>query len=305
MADKKQQETSTNDGASFAPASVYAPSAGRRGSALSTPVWLALLVVLAVGGYLLGKTQAGGANYGTLGGKITISESELDAVVGTYTYGGESFEITARDAIAQQSSLDAVRISEGTYAMPAAESVLSAARTAVLMREVEDHGITVSDEELLAYASETFGTDDIASLANTYGMDEETARARLSESAAIAKLRSEVVGELASEPAAPAKPAKDAADKATEEYAAYIIGLAGDEWDSERGVWASDEGDYATALKEYDVRADAATYEAAQTAYNVAYQKHAASINAANMQWSDHVNTLLSEANLALSSIVE
>jgi hypothetical protein len=136
-------------------------------------------------------------------------------------------------------------------------------------------------------------------------MDEATARDRLSESASIAKLRSEVVGELTSEPAAPAEPAADAADKPTEEYAAYIIGLAGDEWDSERGVWASDEGDYATALKEYDVRADAATYDAAQTAYNVAYQKHAASINAANMQWSDHVNTLLSEANLALSSIVE
>jgi C_GCAxxG_C_C family probable redox protein len=97
-------------------------------------------------------------------------------VVGTYTYDGEVYEITAREAIAQQSSLDGIRISEGTYAMPAAESVLSAARTAVLMKDVEGHGITVSDEELLAYASETFGTDDIASLANTYGMDEETAK---------------------------------------------------------------------------------------------------------------------------------
>ena len=291
--------------ASFAPASVYAPSGRRRGSALSTPVWLALLLVLALGGFMLGRLQGGRTNYGALGGKVTISESELDAVVGTYTYDGKLYEITARDAIAQQSSLDGVRISEGTYAMPAAESVLSAARTAVLMREVEEHEITVSDEELLAYASETFGTDDIAALATTYGMDEATARDRLSESASIAKLRNEVMGELAGEPAAPAEPAADAADKPTEEYAAYIIGLAGDEWDSERGVWASDDGAYATALKEYDVRADAATYEAAQTAYNVAYQKHSASINAANIQWSDHVNTLLSKANLALSSIVE
>lgn len=303
MAENKNVAGKTD--ASLAPASVYAPSARRCGSALPTPVWLALLVVLAVGGFMLGKVQAGQVNYGALGGKVTISESELDAVVGTYTYDGQSYEITAREAIAQQSSLDAIRISEGTYAMPAAESVLSAARTAVLMREVEERGITVSDEELLAYASETFGADDIASLASAYGMDEATARDRLSESAAIAKLRGEVVGDLASEPAPPAEPAKDAADKPTEEYAAYIIGLAGDEWDSERGVWASDAGAYATALKEYDVRADAATYDAAQTAYNIAYQKHAADINAANMQWSDHVNALLSEANLALSSIVE
>ncbi len=292
-------------GTSFAPAGVYAPSARRRGSSLPTPVWLALIAVLALGSYMLGKLQAGGADYGTLGGKIQISESDLDAVVGTYTYDGEVYEITAREAIAQQSSLDGIRISEGTYAMPAAESVLSAARTAVLMKDVEGHGITVSDEELLAYASETFGTDDIASLATTYGMDETTAHDRLAESAAIAKLRKEVVGEQAAEPAAPAKPADDAADQATADYAAYIIALAGDEWDSERGVWASDEGAYATALKEYDVRADAATYDAAQTAYNVAYQKHAADINAAKIKWSDYVNTLLSEANLALSSIVE
>ena len=121
-------------------------------------------------------------------GQDTITEAELDAVA-TYTEARELRGHGARCHRCSRARSMPSATPEGSYCMPSAEGVLSAARTAVLMREVEDHGITVSDEELLAYASETFGTDDIASLANTYGMDEETARARLSESAAIAKLR--------------------------------------------------------------------------------------------------------------------
>lgn len=289
----------------LAPASVYQTGPRRRGSSVATPIWIVLIAVAAVLGFVLGGRLHGSAGFGTLGGKTTLSESELDAVVATYTYHGSNHEITAREALAQQSSLDAVRISDGTYAMPSAESVLAAARTAVLMAEVEERSISVSDEELAAYVQQTFGTDDVASLASTYDMDEATARDRLRESAAIAKLRGEVVQTGAGEPSAPAEPAEDAWDTPTADYAAYIIGLAGDEWDSERGVWASDDGPFATALKEYDVRADAATYEAAQTAYNVAYQQRSASINAASIEWTEYVNGLLADANLAMSSIVE
>ena len=134
-------------------------------------------------------------------------------------------------------------------------------------------------------------------------MDEETARARLKESAAIAKLRGEVVDAPGDVPSEPAAPDEDNPDAPTEGYAAYIIGLAGDEWDAERGTWAADDGPYASALHDYDVSNDGATYGAASTAYDVAYQLYGSRVTAADTQWTDFVNARLSQAKIALCTL--
>lgn len=290
---------------SLAPAEVYTPASPRRGSRVATFLWIVLVLAAAVGGYCLGHfVLSDSLDSGALGGKTSISEDELDKVVATYRYDDEVVSITAREAIAHESSLDALRNADGGYAMPSAESVISAARTAVLMRDVEAHGITVSDEELLAYAAETFGTSDLASLAASYTMDEAAVRERVRESCAIAKLRAEVVPSSGEGPVAPTEPEDGDVQTASADYAAYIIALAGDEWDSERGTWVSDEGPYGNALKGYNVRPDSATYEAAETAYNIAFQLHSDALTAGTTQWSDYVNAQLCEAELALSSLV-
>ncbi len=296
---------------SLAPAEVYASPKRQRGFHVPILVWIALVLLAAFGGYYAGQSKAvDSASTQTLARKMSITTDELDGVVATLGYEGADLSITARDAIAQESSLDALLNDDGSYAMPSAESMLSAARTAVLMRDAEAHGIEVSDEELLAYTAATFGTDDIASLANAYTMDEEAVRERLRESCAIAKLRALVVADPGEAPAAPAAPEANEEgeqgerDSASADYAAYIISLAGDEWDAEKGAWAPGNGPYATALKDYDVRADSATYEAAQTAYNVAFQQHSDAITAATTQWTDYVNGLLCSADLKLYSIV-
>lgn len=278
-----------------------------RGSALRVVLWLLLVLAAAAGGFYAGRmlpATPAGLSVAAMGGKVAITEDELDATVATYTYEGEECQVTAREAIAQVSSLDAVRNSDGTYAMPSAESVLSAARMAIIARDVEARGITVSDEELTAYVSETFGTEDIPGMAAAYNMDEETIRARLQESAAMAKLRAEVVTVPEADPEEPAAPGKGKEREAKKEYADYIIALAGDEWDAEGDVWAADDGPYATALKEYDVRNAGASYEAAQVAYTVAIQLRSEASTSASTQWTAYVNDLLAKADLHLASMV-
>ena len=260
-----------------------------------------LIAGLFVGHFVLRERMT----FGAINGKTTISESDLDDVVATYTYEDEVYEITARDAISQASSLDAVKSADGSYLVPSTESIISAARTAILMRDVEEHGITVTDDELVAYAASTFGTDDITALGVMYSMDEATVRDRLRESASIAKLRAQVAPAQAEStaPTPPVDPADGDPNAASADYANYILALAGAEWDAARGTWASYDGPYATALKEYDVRADSATYAAAQTAYNVAYQLSGAGMDASTATWTAYVNERLCKAKLAVSSL--
>ena len=60
------------------------PAAARKG--LSTPVWVALVVVALVVGVLGGHFLLGGIGGSSLSGKTTLSEDQLDSVMGTYTY---------------------------------------------------------------------------------------------------------------------------------------------------------------------------------------------------------------------------
>lgn len=274
---------------------------------IPTPVWVLLVALALVGGYVahdyVDLRQVVG--FGPLEGAVSLTAGQLDRPVATYTLGDETYEVTARDAILQGSSLEGAQNDDGSYVMPSAEDALSAARTAILMREVEERGITVSDEEFAAYVEATFGTADVASLAETYGMDEQTVRERLGESAAIAALREQVVtAEPADALEEPAAPQDDNADETNADYAAYIIELAGDEWDSEANGWAREDGAFATALKDFDVRNDAASYDAARAAYYVAVEQRGELADAAEREWSTYVNDLLSEAQMTLSSLV-
>lgn len=274
---------------------------------IPTPVWVLLVALALVGGYVahdyVDLRQVVG--FGPLEGAVSLTAGQLDRPVATYTLGDETYEVTARDAILQGSSLEGAQNDDGSYVMPSAEDALSAARTAILMREVEERGITVSDEEFAAYVEATFGTADVASLAETYGMDEQTVRERLGESAAIAALREQVVtAEPADALEEPAAPQDDNADETNADYAAYIIELAGDEWDSEANGWAREDGPFATALKDFDVRNDAASYDAARAAYYVAVEQRGELADAAEREWSTYVNDLLSEAQMTLSSLV-
>lgn len=282
---------------------------------VGTGAWIGIAVVALVLGLLIGRFLLGGGAGGALG-KAKLSESELNNNIATYSYKGKTENINARQVIEQSSSLESAKDADGNYAVPSADTVLSYARNAIIGEEAKSRNINVSDDDLKAYAEEMMGSSDFASIASSYGMDENTVKETLRQSAMMNKLRDEIVktDNTAAAPEAPKAPegansedqaARDAAMKtASADYANYIIKLAGDEWDAEKGAWKSPDGPYATALAEYQVTKDSATYEAAQAAYYVAYQDYSTKQSEVSTQWTDFVNGLLGNASIQLSSLV-
>jgi hypothetical protein len=276
------------------------------GNGLSTPVWAGIAVACAIVGVLIGKFLLGGVSGGALAGKTKVSESELNSAIATYTYAGATNSISVRDVITSSSSLDSAKNEDGTYNVPAADNALSVARSAIIEKEAEKRGLAVSDDDISSYAKEMLGSDDLESIASSYGMDVDTAKNLIKQSAMMKKLREQVVSDsdAGEAPTAPTKAADDQKQVPTAEYAQYIIKLAGSEWDSANNKWASTDGPYATALKDYTVTNEGATYEAAQAAYNVAYQNYSVKQSETTTQWTDFVNGLLSNASIQLSTLV-
>lgn len=286
----------------------------------------ALVLGVLVGRFLLGggSMASAGASNSELAGKLVVSEGELDSVMATYTYGGETYPITAREAILESGSLQASMDADGNYRLPSVDAVLTLARNRILVQEAANRGIVVSDEELATYSEATLGTSDYAYIAQSYGMDEEGVVSLLRESAVMSRLRDEVVDSSAvmTMPEAPVAPESttetvyneetgeedlvevDANSVATPEYASYIISLAGDEWDAATGTWASLDGPYASVLSVYEITPESATYEAAQTAYYVAYQLYSESMGVASTAWTSFVNDLLSNATISFNTMV-
>lgn len=101
-------------------------------------------------------------------------------------------------------------------------------------------------------------------------------------------------------PAAPEEPENGDSAAVSAEYAAYIIDLAGKEWDKEAGTWASPDGTYATALAGEEFTADSASYAQAQKAYAAAYQDYAKHAADSNQSWTEYVNALFAKADITL-----
>lgn len=270
-----------------------------------TVVQMVVIAVIAVVvGLLVGKFALGGTP-GMVSGKTTLQESELDSAVGSYTYKGATKTITARQALDQSSGVDKAKQEDGSYRMPSADEVLSCARNSILADAVKADGIEVSDEDMAAYAKETLGTDDYASIAQNYGMTEDQVKDTVRASAGNKKLYDKVVGSSApTMPTAPTEPSDGNKDAATADYGAYIVGLLGDEWDSEKGTWARQDGPYYAALKDESFSADSATYNQAQNAYYVAYQQYSQLASAANATWTKYVNDMLAQAKLTIGELV-
>lgn len=289
----------------------------------------ALAIGLLAGRFLLGGgAPAATASPEALAGKTSVTESELDTPMATYTYNGEAHNVTVRDVILGNSSLTAAMDAEGNYYVPSADSVLAVVRNQIIETEAQSRNITVTDEELAAYSETTLGTSDYASIAASYGMDEASVVALLRNSAVMSRLRDEVVGAAVNTtmPEAPVAPEEsyesqlqyneetgeeewvdvpvDANQVTSPDYAAYIINLAGAEWDGAAGTWASFDGPFAQALANYEIYPDSATYEAAQTAYYVAYQLYSQSMSNSASAWTSFVNGLLSNANITISTLV-
>ncbi len=300
-------EKAARSGIDFADKPVKA-SATDKLATLGVPAWIAISVACLALGLLLGRfalsggSAAGGAS---LVGKTTVSESELDKACAVYTYNGKTNTLTVREVIEQNGTIDSAKTEDGTYKIPSAEYAINAARTAILNAEVESRGIKVTEEDATAYAEEALGTSDFDAIASTYGMDAEAVKNLIMENCRLNALREEVIGgKLPDMPTAPTTAEEGKEDEVTKEYAKYIIELAGDEWDSEKGKWASEDSAYATALEGSKFTADGASYNDAQSAYYVAYQLYSEKQNDMSAKWTEFISGLMSQATIQVGTLV-
>lgn len=257
---------------------------------------LAAVIVAGVSGYFLGS-----GGFGSKGVSAPVfAESELDATVATWKFKGASHKISAREAIESQYSLDSVKDEDGNYPAPSADAVLSYVRNRILLEEASKQGIELSDEDLSSSAEASLGTSDFSAIADQYGVSEGQAKQIVREQGTIQKLYQSVMDDAPAMPKAPAEPESGDENEAKAEYAAYIIDLAGKEWDAEAGTWAKLDGAYATALAGEEITPESATYAQAQKAYAVAYQQYMLESQGANAKWTSYVNELFGEADVEL-----
>jgi len=257
---------------------------------------LVAVIVAGVSGYFLGS-----GGFGSKGVSAPVfAESELDATVATWKFKGASHKISAREAIESQYSLDSVKDEDGNYPAPSADAVLSYVRNRILLEEASKQGIELSDEDLSSSAEASLGTSDFSAIADQYGVSEDQAKQIVREQGTIQKLYQSVMDDAPAMPKAPAEPESGDESEAKAEYAAYIIDLAGKEWDAEAGTWAKLDGAYATALAGEEITPESATYAQAQKAYAVAYQQYMLESQGVNAKWTSYVNELFGEADVEL-----
>ena len=271
---------------------------------------VALMAGVAVGLLVLPRASvpapvSGSKTLISLPGRLTVSENELDTPMGTYTHKGTETTVTVREAIEESMSLDAARNADGTYDIPSADAVLAIARNRFLLADAKDRGIEASNEDVVAYAKEVWGTDDLSVIAASYSMTQEQAQKLMKESATIKKLRDTVVA--TKEPAdvkEPPAPEGGREDDPMPEYGAYIMGLIGDEWDEGKNTWAREDGPYYAELKNFTISKDGATYSAAKAAYDVALTQNATTEQQTSTEWTTYVNQILSDVTVQLGTLV-
>lgn len=262
---------------------------------------VAMVVAALAVGLLVGHFLPGSSGTVALSGKTVLSESELDSTIATYTYNGETHDITSREIIDEMGGTDEAANDDGTYNVPAAGDVVTYAQNQIILEDAEDRGLTATDEEVAELAEETFGTSDYDTISTTYGYDEEY----IGVIATITKLRDAVVDVTVPDmPTEPDAPADGEEDVATAEYASYVIDLLGDEWDSETDTWASTDGDYYATLSSYEFTSEAATYDVAEAAYQVAYSAYTTAYSEFYDEWTTYTRNLLSNATIQIGSLV-
>ena len=99
------------------------------------------IVIAAVVGFFIGNGGFGGKGVGS----STLTEDQLDSTVASYSYNGKKSDITAREAIESQYSLDTVKDSDGNYTAPSADVILSYVRNKILLDAAEDEGADEGD----------------------------------------------------------------------------------------------------------------------------------------------------------------
>ena len=271
---------------------------------IPTAVWVVVAAVCLAVGVAIGHFLLGGST-GTisLNGRTTLSASELDSVIATYTMDGVTHDVTARDVLTFGGT-ELTANEDGTYPVPGANSVVSYVQTLLMLEEAEARGVAATDEEVDEWLA-THYNSDIASYAANNGISEDSARELFRMYVTIENLGENVVGEeYPTMPTEPEAPADGAEETPTAEYAEYVIGLVGDEWDSDANTWARTDGEYYATLSSYEISNDSATYAAASAAYSVAMMDYQEAYTASVEKQNAFTDELFSKVSIQIGTLL-
>lgn len=293
---------------------------------LGTGAWIGICAVALVIGLLAGHFLLGGGAPSAIN-KTTLTESELNTTIATYSDNGTTRNLTAREVIEMTSSLESAKDEDGNYTVPSADNVLYAVRNSIAIADAKNRGINPTDEELLDYAEQSLGqTPDFEAIATSNNLDVDTVKKLLTESYLINQLQVQVGGEQeATEPEYPTEPEyattneagenlsdeeveanrTEAYKKVSKDYADYIIKLAGDAWNAKKGKWADKDGEYATALADYEFTADGASYDAAYAAYQVAYSQFSDKQSEYYEKVNDYLSDLYAKSSISINTLMQ
>ncbi len=187
-------------------------------------------------------------------GKTTVSKSDLDATMATYT---TRRDVQGHRARRHQQHVLAQRAEagDGTYKIASRTASLRAPRC-VEQTAKEKGASTVSAKEMKSYAESTFGSSDYATIASNYGMQSKSTVKKLHQAVPPSHAEAAQQG-LPSRPSRPQQPPRRRPSPrrqhqtASADYAKYIINLA-DEWDL-KGTWSGKGSTRETALKSYTI----------------------------------------------------
>lgn len=290
--------------AAAAPAVPGAADAPEKPHGISGAVCAAIAAVALVVGVLAGHFLLGSAAGGSiaLNGRTTLSSGELDSTIATYTSDGVTHNITAREVLTYGGAELAAN-EDGTYDIPAADSILNYAQTQLMLADAAERGVTATEDDINEFLSSSYGVD-LATFASGMGMTEDAARDMLTSYVTISKLGEEVIsGEMPEMPTEPTAPSEGEEDTPTAEYAEYVIALLGDEWDSDANDWATTDGEYYNTLSSYEISNDSATYAAASAAYSVAMTDYQKAYNTAMEEQDAYTNELFSNATIQIGTL--
>lgn len=273
---------------------------------VAKPVALAVLVagivIALIIGFFVGK---GGFGQGGNASAI-LTEAQLDDTVASYTFKGKTIKVTAREALESMYSIEMFANEDGNYPHPSLEMISTYIRNQILLDYAQNEGIEATQEEISEYAMQILGTDDLAAISSAYQLSEERASQTLKEAVILQKLYESIVPPFEGEPpVAPVEPAEGDEDVATAEYAAYIIDILGDAWDKDADTWANTENDFYALLGEEEFNSEGATFNQANMAYYVAYNKFMGDQSGDQQAWHDFCNEVYADANMSIYGLFQ
>lgn len=252
------------------------------------------------------KTNSGDIKTSTeVPSELSLSEAELDTKIASYTYKGESKDITARMAIENATSLEASKLEDGRYPYPTAELLVAYVRTQVMNSLVAENNITIDDAAIDEFIEHNFGKMSLADVAKQFNISEDKAKQILTDSAGAFELSKKITGEMPKEPEAPQAPEPGKENESTEAYAEYVKSLVGDAWDSSKSAWNENSKDYYEALKDYSFDGKTADYSLAQAAYYVAYSDWTNKSKANSQNWLNYMNAEYAKASLTIDKVIQ